>query len=487
MHNNRSARTRYSAHDPVAEAAVLGCALRSPERLDVVVELIPDPAAFYLPEHRQIYRAIAALYHDGRPVDLVTVADQIGQRTLREVGGRSYLVELLENGSVAENVEQHARIVARRARQRQLDEVCRRISMANSADDSEPDETLQLLDRELVRLSDPGLTDAVLPLKQISDEFAERILSGQPAYTREDYLLTRINDLNGEIIGMFRGDLIIVCAPVSGGKTSFLLDLAFYNAIIANRRVCYFAIDETVSSINQRLYSASTGWPQKKFTGHKWDNEELEQIRNTRQTIGRLEDRFFLTDRVSELGQVRLLARQIKRRSGLDMVIVDYLQQLSGHRGRHYENRNIEMTAIVRELKLLAKELHIPVVLASQYSRQYEQDRASIAKGIYPYPQTRWLRDSGSIEQEANLVLGLTIPALIAKRVLGEDHETTRAEFEKNEPGICDAEIVIMKNKMGRTGTIHCKFNAASMQFFTPSFHDYDESEPANHESEVPS
>jgi replicative DNA helicase len=328
-------------------------------------------------------------------------------------------------------------------------------------------EALDILDKGLLTMYEFNNQVEGVSLATLSDQFASPLLSGRPAYNRDDYMLTRIEDLNRRIVGFFRGDLIVICAPPSGGKTSFALDVAVYNSAVANNQVIYFTIDETQRSMVQRVYCASTGLPQWRFSDGRLTNDELEDVEKTRESLRDIGRSIYFVDKARNLSDIRAYARRHSRKQGLDLIIIDYLQQVAAPRGRRYENRNLEMTETVQQLKELAKELSVPVVVVSQFSRKYEADTQKILKGIFPRPQISWMRDSGSIEQEANLIIGMLIPGFILKAVLGPAHKKTMAELARNPSGILNSELIIMKNKMGETGSVPCKFSVRRMQFFS--------------------
>ena len=456
-------------HDLDAESQVLGAALKSNSTLEQVIGILPQVNAFYSGKHRRIYEAVFQLHERNGPVDMTTVANQVGDEHLGEIGGRTYLVELLEAVGSTAHAATHARIVADKARLRAIITAGREIVDEASRDGAESSGIIERWDQSLLELSNPSHRSEVMSLADLSDSFAGPVLDGEPAYHRDEYLLTRVNDLNHHIVGFFRGDLTIICAPPSGGKTSFLVDVGLYNAAISGKSVLYIAIDETLRSMVQRLYCASTGIPRWRFADNQWTPDEYEAIEATKNTLLEIGDRFYITDDLNGLGDIRARARRHNRQRGLDLILIDYLQQVEPPTGKRFENRNLEMTEIVRRLKELAKELNVAVVAASQYSRKYEADAQRIKAGHLPRPQLSWLRDSGSIEQEANLVIGMFVPGFILKAALGPEHERTRKELEKNRAGVFDAELVIMKNKMGETGTVSCKFSGPRMQFYSES------------------
>lgn len=476
---------QVSPHNIDAEKAVLGGAMKSSSVMDEVVSILPSEDLFYEPKHRTIYKEILGLYKKGEPIDIITVPDALGGRRLSEIGGDTFLADMCQFDGSTINPGYYAQIVRDRATMRAVIDTCREVSQLAQDDSVSVPEVIERLDNSIIALSESGSTKGARTMAQLSDDFSERILAGEPAYSRDDYLLTRVEDLNRRIVGFFRGDLIVVCAPPSGGKTSFALDSAFYNAAVAHKHVMYFAIDETQRSMIQRVYCSSTGLPQWRFSENCWTDDEMDSIDKTREFMQDAGQLIQVVDDARSLTDIRTHARRQSRKQGLDMIIVDYLQQVSAPRGGRYENRNLEMTEIVRQLKELAKELNISVVVVSQFSRKYEADAFQISKGNFPRPQMSWLRDSGTIEQEANLIIGMSVPAFILKAALGPDHERTKAEFAKNGPGIYDAELIIMKNKMGETGSVPCKFSGPRMQFFSETIR-AQANKPVNQPEDLP-
>ncbi|RME81537.1 MAG: replicative DNA helicase [Zetaproteobacteria bacterium] len=422
-----------------AERAVLGAIFLDAQQALERIEGFLHPEDFYAEAHQRIYRAALTLHEKGRAVDALTVKEFLAQNgELERVGGEAYLASLLAVVPTAANVEHYARIVRDRAVLRELLRTCHKIT-EGVYEEPELDvhEHLDRAEQKILRIAErygQGLerfSSMQGLMRQVYEQLAERyekksLITGVP---------TGFTDLDTMTSGLQRGDLIIIAGRPSMGKTAFAMNIATNVALRGDSEavVAVFSLEMADSQLALRMLASEARVDLKKLrTGH-FSSDDWMKLANT---TGKLAEAKIFIDDTPNLGvlDVRAKCRRLKREHGrLDLIVIDYLQLMTGRADA--ERREQEISEITRGLKGLAKELHVPVVALSQLNRSVEQ-RAD------KRPIMADLRESGAIEQDADLILA----------VFREEVYHPKPENE----GL--AEIIVLKQRNGPTGTVKLTF-----------------------------
>jgi replicative DNA helicase len=416
-----------------AEQAVLGSLLIDGS---VVVRIPPGLSGedFSRPAHGRIFDTILDLYNQRKAIDLMTVASELRRRgALEEIGGPAYLTTLVERTPVATHVEHYASLVERASLRRRLIDAAGQIARVAYEDEAETiEETIDQAESMLFQVLGERRRRDLTSVGDLLDAYFERIEEIQQ--NREEMVGTGtgFRDLDRMLGGLQPSDLCIVAGRPGMGKTSWLTSVAANVAMGAGKTVALFSLEMSGEQMVQRLISSETGISTHKLRMGDISFDETELVMRA---IGRLAPMSFYVDDTPGITpfELRTKVRRLHAERGVDLVIIDYLQLMSG--SKRNENRVQEISLISRSLKGLARELRVPVIAASQLSRQVESraDRR---------PQLSDLRESGSIEQDADMVLFLYRDA-----VYNEDTE------KKN-----IAEVNIAKHRHGPTGTVELVF-----------------------------
>lgn len=433
---------RVPPHAIEAEEAVLGGLMLTERAWDEVADLLREED-FYRHEHRLIFRAVADLARQRRPADAVTVIDHLRSlELLEEVGGRDYVVELAAGAVSAANIRAYAEIVREKALLRRLIEVgTRTLDMAFGPDGRSAREIVEAVEQEIYALSEGGERQkAYLDMRQAVTE-AFRLIEERAASNRPiSGLPTGFHDLDQRTSGLHGGDLIIVAARPSMGKTAFALNIAEHAALSESRTpVAIFSMEMSAVQITMRLLSSNGRIDQSRLRNGRLESEDWPRLTAAVRLLSRAPIYIDETPSLSPL-ELRARARRLKASQKIGLIVVDYLQlmQVPGTR----ENRATEISEISRSLKALAKELDVPVIALSQLNRQLEtrQDKRPVMAD---------LRESGAIEQDADLILFI--------------YRDEYYHEDSSERGI--AEIIIGKHRNGPTGTVKLLFRNVFTRF----------------------
>ena len=430
---------RVPPHSIEAEQSVLGGLLLDNAAWDRIGDVL-SLDDFYRDDHRRIYRHIAKLVENGKPADVVTVAESIESSEDKDkTGGLAYLGTLAQNTPSAHNIRRYAEIVHERSVMRRLASVGNEI--ADSALNSLGRDVGQLLDEaesRVFQIAEAGVRGRVgfHDIHQLLSQVMERV---DFLYSRENPsditgVPTGFRDVDGKTSGLQEGDLIIVAGRPSMGKTAFALNIAEHVAVEAKMPVAVFTMEMSGTQIAARMLGSLARIDQHKLRTGKLSDEDWNRLADG---LGRLHDAPIHVDETAALNplELRSRARRLARQHGkLGLVIVDYLQ-LMVTEGRREENRATELSEISRSLKALAKELSVPVVALSQLNRSVDQrpDKRPIMSD---------LRESGALEQDADLIL-----------FIYRDEVYNRDGGEKGK-----AEIIIGKQRNGPIGTVDLTF-----------------------------
>lgn len=420
---------RLPPHSQEAEEAVLGSLLIDPDALFEVSNFL-RPEAFYRTANRWIYESILSLSERREPLDFVTLTEELRRREqLEEVGGEAYVISLINAVPTAINARSYGKLVEAAALRRKL--IAAASAIANLAYDEAEDINV-VIDRSesaLFSISEQRTTRDLVPVRQIAGEYLDRI---QRLMEQGDDVIgvpTGFTDLDRLLGGLNRSDLLILAARPGMGKTSLQNAIALTAAMRYGKRVAMFNLEMSGEQLVQRMIAAETRIDSQRLRRGQLHEHELPIFM---EAIGRLsETRIFIDDTPSiTTNQLRTKCRRLYAEHGLDLVIIDYLQLMSAEHSTN--NRVQEISEISRGLKGLARELDVPVLAAAQLSRAVEQRQDK-------HPQLSDLRDSGSIEQDADIVM------FIYRDEYYNPDTTER-------PNI--AELTIAKHRNGPTGVI---------------------------------
>ncbi|MDQ3614264.1 MAG: replicative DNA helicase [Chloroflexota bacterium] len=429
---------RLPPHNIEAEQSVLGSLLIDRDAIIRVASYL-KAEDFYVSANAMVYRAIQDLYNRREPTDFVTLSDELERRgTLEDIGGVGYLSSLLSAVPTAVHVEYYGRIVERTATLRRLIDAGTSIVGIGYQDNVDTEDALDSAEQVLFQVSQHRTTKDFQSIHDVIDRFFDQL---EYLQNNRDELVgvpSGFTDLDRLTGGLQRSDLVIVAARPSMGKTAFALGVAYGAAVQHGRTVGIFSLEMSAEQLVQRLLSTESGIDSHKIRLGNIDDREWEEISRA---FGRLsEAKIFIDDSASAgIMDIRSKARRLQAEQGLDLVIVDYLQLMSGRRS---ENRVQEISEISRGLKGLARELNVPVVALSQLSRAVESRSDH-------RPLLSDLRDSGAIEQDADIVM------FIYREEKYDEHSDRK--------GI--AELIVAKHRNGPVDTVNLRFFEATARF----------------------
>ncbi len=422
---------RLPPHNLDAEQAVLGAILMDSQVLTLVAERL-RPEDFYRQGHQRLFQAMLDVAERGEPVDLVTVAAELQKsKQLEEVGGVSYLTELADSVPTSAHADHYARIVEEKAILRRLIRTATQIAASGYTGGDDVAEILDDAERKILDISQRRIRKAFLPIRDILMDTYERIEQMHENQGELTGIPTGFPDLDRMTSGLQRSDLIILAARPSMGKTAFALNLAQNVAIHAGETVAIFNMEMPAIQMVQRMLSAEGNIDAQVFRTGNLDEEDWEKLT---MAIGTLAEVPIFIDDTPGLTvfDIRAKLRRLQAEHGLGLVVIDYLQLI---RGRGGESRQQEISEISRSLKLLARELDVPVIALSQLSRAVEQRQDK-------RPMLSDLRESGSIEQDADIVAFLY-------RDDYYDEESERKNI---------MEVIIGKHRNGPVGKVELLF-----------------------------
>lgn len=430
-------------NSPEAERAVIGAAILDEEALLEVADKV-RPEDFYVQQHAILWREIISLHSQQAPIDLITLTDRLREvGELERVGGASYVSGLLDSLPDVSNAAHYAKIVRDKAVKRRLMKSAQKVLAACSMDKGEAEEAVQAAQAEISAIADEAHRGGLTRIGALADAEARELERAQAEGTRASGIETGFYALNNLTGGLQPKDLIILAGRPSMGKTALAVNICAHAALHGMKRVAIFSLEMSAEQLTRRILSAETGIQQARISGALLSKQEWSRLMLT---VGALGDAPLWIDDTPGITVLEMLAKakRLKREGGLDLVMVDYMQLMSG--GRRFSSRNEEVSAISRALKAAAKELEVPVLALSQLSRQPER------RGGDYRPRLSDLRESGAIEQDADLVLFLFRPVVYDPA--GEDPKA--------------AKLIIAKQRNGPTGDIDLVFNHATTKFENP-------------------
>ncbi len=428
-------------HSREAEEAVVGAVFINPEvYYDVAQFLSADD--FYIHRHKWIWDAFTSLHEQRIPIDLLTVSDELDRRgQLSEVGGPAYLTSLVNQVPSSLNAESYGRIVEGHSIRRKMINAANQIASVAYNERTNVNDVMDEAEKAVFNVSERRLKHDIQPIKAVLSEYYDHI----------DDLAKRSEEFYDKMLGGLQpSDLLIIAGRPGQGKTGFLLSIAKNAALTHKKRVAIFSLEMSNEQVVQRLIAQQTGIDSQSLRTGKISDNEWELFNHAIEVFGDTQIYLDDTPAITPL-QLRTKCRRLHMEFGLDLVIVDYLQLMGGD--TRNDNRVQEVSNISRNLKVLARELNVPVLAAAQLSRAVEQrsDKRPVLSD---------LRESGSLEQDADIVMFIYRPD----------------QYEKDTVKQNVAEIIIAKHRNGPVGSVElvfrnelAKFENAATRVFRPN------------------
>ena len=433
------------------EEAVLGALMLEGDSIISVQEFL-TPDAFYVENHRTIYKAIEELGMENKPIDLLTVTEKLKrQKKLKEVGGAQFLAQLTQKVASAMNVEFHSTIIAQKFVQRELIRASTEIQRRSYDESTDVSDLIDYAESEIFKVSEGHIKRDVLPAKYILDKAMKTIEEAHAQGGTMNGVPTGFTKLDQLTLGWQPSDLIIVAARPSMGKTAFVLSMARNMAIDHEKPVAFFSLEMSSTQLMLRLIVSESGLTSTDVRSGRLTQEQWIHLEQSTRPLA--DAPLFIDDTPAlSIYELRSKCRRLKAQHDIQVIIIDYLQLMTGsvdNRG----NREQEVASISRALKSIAKELGVPVIALSQLNRSIES-RSGLKR-----PQLSDLRESGAIEQDADIVAFIHRP---------EYFGLTQDENGMSTAGM--AEIIVAKHRNGATDTVKLRFRKEQARFL-----DYDD------------
>jgi replicative DNA helicase len=423
-----------------AEVSVLGSMLLNNETIDVVIPLL-NADSFFSSAHAKIYEAVLVLHDNQRAVDIITLRDELDRaKTLEAVGGVEYVSTLVDSVPAASNVEHYAEIVREKAITRSLLGAARKIFDAASQGGEHSRELLDMAQAEIFRIAEEGAKGTMAPMKEVIDAVFHKIdlMTNQQGVLGG--LATGFHDLDEKTNGLQPGELIIVAARPSMGKTTLALNIIRHVGVVLDKPALIFSLEMSREQLAQNMLCSHARLDSDSLRRGRLRDDELAKLPMLAASLS--EAPIYIDDQPGlNSFELRSKVRRLKAQKGCSLVVIDYMQLLHGPKS---ESRQAEIGSISRSLKSLAREMKVPVIAIAQLNRQVESrdDKR---------PRMSDLRESGSIEQDADVIILLNRPAYYA---------TTEEERDDGR-----TELIIAKQRNGPTGMVNLTFIKEQLRF----------------------
>jgi len=431
--------TQIVPHNSEAEEAVLGSILVNPESYYDVAQFLRSDD-FYIHRNRWVWDTFVRLHEQRMPVDVLTVTDELEQAgQLAEIGGPAYLTSLINNVPTSLHAEAYGRIVEETSIRRKMLTAANDIAKLAYQQDTSVDSVMDEAEKAVFGVSERRITRDLQSIQSVLSDYYDRI--DQISRRGDEYygIPTGFIDLDKLLLGLQGSDLLIVAGRPGMGKTAFMLNVAKHAALVLKKHVAIFSLEMSNEQLVQRLISQETGIDSQRLRTGKLNEEEWPIFTQAIETLNKT--KMFLDDTPALTPlQLRTKCRRLHLEFNLDLVVVDYIQLMTA--GTRIENRVQEVSYITRNMKVLARELNVPVLAAAQLSRAVEQRTDK-------EPQLSDLRESGSLEQDADIVMFIHRPEMYEKDTLKQNL----------------AQIKIAKHRNGPVGTIELVFRNNLVKF----------------------
>ncbi len=431
-------------HNLEAEKSVLGALLMDKDGIIKVADML-EVDDFYYDNHRTIYEAILDLFSRRTPIDILTLSNGLAQKgDLDKVGGNAYLTELVNSVISAAHVVQYAVIVKQKSTLRRLIRAGQLVTSLGFKEDAEIDELVEEAEKQVFSVSRTFLRDKFTHIKEILAGTYEKISDLHDPEAKDKYrgIPTGFKSLDNMLSGLQKSDLVILAARPAMGKTSFALNIA-QNVAKVGKSVGLISLEMSKEQLVERLFCALLAVDSWKMRTGRLTEEDFARVGSVMDELN--QTKIFIDDSVgNSIAELRAKARRLQAEHGLDVLVIDYLQLMSaGKSGSSITNRVQEISEISRSLKALARELRIPIIALSQLSRAVENRPSKV-------PQLSDLRESGAIEQDADIVMML----------YREDYY----EEDTERAGVTD--LYIRKHRNGPIGRVELMFKKEQMRFY---------------------
>jgi replicative DNA helicase len=424
-----------------SERALLGSIMLRPEAIHEIMDII-KAEAFYSEKHRIIFQGMTELFTKSEPIDLLTLSARLTEKNqFEQIGGNNYLTELVNLVPSSANAEHYAEIVLKKSIMRQLIEASEHISLLGYEEAEDITTLLDMAEKKIYEVTQGKTSNKFIEIKDALGEAWERLDKLHKSKDEMRGVPTGFKDLDSKLSGLQKSDLIILAARPSMGKTSFALDIARQAAIKHNVPVVIFSLEMSNQQLVDRMMAAEAkvdAW--KLRTGGLKLDSDFERIRDSLDVLSKAP--IFVDDQpANNIMKMRGVVRRLKNERGIGLVVVDYLQLMAPVNSKNNDNVVQQVTEISRSLKHLAREFDVPVLALSQLSRAVEQRGGR--------PRLSDLRDSGSIEQDADVVMFL--------------HREDKYKEESEKTNI--VEVLIEKHRNGPTGMTSLYFEQSRSSF----------------------
>lgn len=439
---NQRSNLRIPPQSISSEQAVLGSIMLRKDGMHEVEDMI-TPDSFYVEKHKMIFQAMLDLSSKNEPIDMLSLSTKLGEQKLIElIGGNKYLAEIVNLVPSSTNVKHYADIVQKKYVLRSLIEAADYVSeLAFEEGDDHMDDILDMAEKKMFSVVSSPKNQKFISLKDALPEAFERLEKLHEHKGMLRGLATGFRDLDNMLSGLQKSDLIILAARPSMGKTTLALDIARMSATTHEKSVLVFSLEMSSQQLVDRMLSAESrvnAWNLR--TGSLSSDRDFSQIRDSLDKLAKA--KIFIDDQPgNSIVKMKALSRRLKAEKGLDLIVVDYLQLMTTN--KNYDSMVNQVTEISRSLKSLAKELDVPVLALSQLSRAVESRGGK--------PRLSDLRDSGSIEQDADVVMFI--------------HREDKGKDESEKTNI--AEILIEKHRNGPTGKVELYFDEKTTTFLS--------------------
>ncbi len=431
-------------HSPEAEQTVIGALLLDPDAIIKVSDLLAADD-FYEPTYRIIYAVIVSLYQMHQPIDIVTVTAKLSdEKKIQDVGGSALLAELAAKVPTSAHITKYAQIVKTKSVHRRIIKAGESIKALGYEEGQSVPEILEQVEKTVFHISANFLKEKFVHIRDILSERYEKFAEMHESKDQNSIkgVPTGFAALDFKLSGFQPSDLIIIAARPSMGKTSLALNIAQNAAIKHGKSIGVFSLEMSKEQLVDRLFASMLGVDSWKLQKGKLEDRDFQNMGPIMDDLSKAN--IFIDDSMgSSIPELRAKARRLQMENGLDMIIIDFMQLMSTGNAGYTGNRVQEISEISRSLKMLGRELKIPIVALSQLSRAVESRPGNI-------PQLSDLRESGSIEQDADVVL----------MMYREDYY----EEDSDRPGITD--IYVRKHRNGPTGRVELLFKKEQMRFY---------------------
>ena len=443
---------RILPHSTEAEQAVVGAMLMDKDAIMVAAEMLTGED-FYQSAYGMLFDAMVELFQAGKPVDLITLQEHLKEKNAPpEVSGLEFARELLVNAQTSANIKYYAEIVREKATLRKMIKINEEIANNCYLENQPLDVIMDAAEKRIFELAQHGNSQEYTPIKQVVLNALEVIEKASKTKGTVTGIPTGFIDLDYKLSGLQRSDLILVAARPSMGKTAFVLNIAQHVAFRQEKAVAIFSLEMSKEQLVNRLFSLEAHVDAQILRTGNLKDSDWEKLIEGAGTIGKSKLIIDDTSGIS-ITEMRSKCRKYKLEHGLDLIIIDYLQLMTS--GQRSENRVQEISSITRNLKIMAKEMNVPIIALSQLSRAVEKQGNNSSHR----PQLSDLRDSGSIEQDADCVLFLYRDSYYASQ------NPDGAEVDAD-----TAECIVAKNRHGETSTVPLGWDGAHTRFMDVDF-----------------